>query len=741
MSLSKDYSQKEREELKYNRPNPKETETLQGLVDLLFDLETANQDKTDFAGATSSQTEFQPQKENTFQESEQLGLNSRFDLDATILSLISSNNTLQRSPKQSLQIDLSNETKIVKEKTDVLALQQTINNLKDKIEKLENQIYHPTDIINPLIPLITELLNLKSFESRESLLQTLVPIIDDIIQQRSQQDKQKLGAALGEILPTAITHEIQTSPAEIAKAIAPEMAIAIQEQMRLDPDSMGKTLGPEMGEAIKTQIRVEQDAMVDALYPVIGNTISKYMAEVVKTINEKVESTLSVEGIKRKIRAKLKGTSEAVLILQEAIHYEIQAVFLIHKSSGLVIRELHSSPESKLDADMLAGLLTAIRSFVNECVAQPGKQSELHQIEYDSAKIILEVAGYCYIAAVIKGEPSKRYIHKLRNTLSKIVLKYGKLIAAYDGDPATIPNAIDPLLEKLTQTEKQEKSSKPPYAILAIVGIIVLVWGFILYRAHVARQVETRTSAALDAAPALSVYQILPDFHWGKLTLTGRVPNSYLKKQAGEIASKTSSNLQIDNQIIAVEIPPDPVQTAGEVERVTWIFNQKSGTSINASHDYGTKAVTIAGIVPNLNETEQITQAFKQIPGVETVTNTVQIRPILESRIYFESGSTRYSSPDISTEVKAIRQFLEQNPQVHLKIIGHTDRQGTKTQNQELGINRARIVQQALLAEQINPARLHVVANTELPPGITKEQSDRLSRCVRFEVFIPSVSK
>jgi outer membrane protein OmpA-like peptidoglycan-associated protein len=620
-------------------------------------------------------------------------------------------------------------------------LRQTIDALKEKLEKLEKQVYQPTDLIDPILPLITELLNHKNIESQESLLKTIVPILDKAIQERSQQDTEKMGNAIATILPTAISCEIKKSPTEIAKAIAPEMAIAIQEQIRLDPDSIATTLGPEMGEAIKNQIMVEKDAMVDALYPVIGSTISKYMVELVKTINDKVESAFSLEGIKRKIRAKIQGVSEAELILQEAVNYEVQAVFLIHKASGLVIREVHPALELRLEADMLAGLLTAIRSFVNEGIVQPGEFSELHQIEYDASQIILEVAGYCYLAAVVKGAPSQKFTQRLKKTLSRIVLKYGKLIAAYDGNPATIPNAVESLLEKLTKTEAQKKSSKPPYAVLFIVACLLAIWGFVIYRSYRAYNIESQTANALDAAPELSIYRIVPEVRSGKLTLTGRVPDRYLKDKAGKIAAIAAPNLNLNNQIIAVNVPADPVQTAGEIQRVTWIFNQKDGIAITSKHDYGTKTVTLEGIVPDFNDAEQITQAFKQIPGVEAVTNIVQIRPILETRIYFESGLTQYSSPDIASQLRAIRQFLDRNPKVYLRIIGHTDYRGPETKNKMLGMQRARRIEQALIAEQINPARLQVIGSTELPPGVTPDQPLWLSRCVRFEVFVPPTNQ
>jgi hypothetical protein len=94
---------------------------------------------------------------------------------------------------------------------------------------------------------------------------------------------------------------------------------------------------------------------------------------------------------------------------------------------------------------MVAGMLTAIRSFVNDCIVQSGEVSELNQIEYGDSKIMLEVAGYCYMAVVIKGEPPHSFINKMRRNVSNLILNYGKLIQEFNGDPGTIPDALHPL--------------------------------------------------------------------------------------------------------------------------------------------------------------------------------------------------------------------------------------------------------------------------------------------------------
>jgi outer membrane protein OmpA-like peptidoglycan-associated protein len=623
------------------------------------------------------------------------------------------------------------------DKAELSNLHQLVVELEDKLTNLEQQVYQPTELVNPLLPLIVELLKHQNEVSRDSLLSAIVPIIDRAIRQRSQQDVAAMSEALADVLPGAISQEIQKSPEQIAKAIAPEIALAIEEQIKLDRDAITNTLGPQMGEAIKTQIKVEQNAMVDALYPVIGNTISKYMVEMVKAIDDKVQTALSLKGIKRKIQAKIEGISEAELIFQESIEFQVKAIFLIHKNSGLVMKEFQLSSESKLETEMLGGMLTAIRSFVNDCVTKPGEFSELHTIECDAFRIILEVAGYCYLAAIVKGEPSKQFVERLRKTLSKIVLNGDKEIAVFNGDPTTIPDSIQPLLEKLATTSQKQTKSKLPIGIILLILFPLLGWGFFQYRSQIARTIEEKTATALDSNPELSVYRIVPKVERGKLNLTGKVPSEYLRSQAGKIASTLAPNWQINNQILAVKVPPDPVLTAGEVERLTWLFNQTKGVAITTQSEYGKNRVNVTGIVPDMAVADRITQAFQQIPGIDAVSNTVQIRPILETRLYFESNSTRFSSSDVGSKIKAIQEFLDRNPRVHLRIIGHTDDRGREPQNQELGTKRALVVKQALMASEINPARLHIFSSPKLPPEMSAEQPLWLSRCVRFEVFIP----
>jgi outer membrane protein OmpA-like peptidoglycan-associated protein len=602
---------------------------------------------------------------------------------------------------------------------EVMDSRKALAEFKQKLESLEHQIYEPTELINLLLPLIAELLARKVANSREEIVQAIAPVVDEMIQRRAKQDIVAISTALAPVIPEAVAKQVLNSPGALAKA-----------------------LGPEMGKAIKEQITLERDAMVDALYPVIGSTISKYMAEAIKAINEKVENTFSVEGLSRKARAKVQGISEAELIFKESMPFTIQAMFLIHKSSGLVIAEVQPSDSQRLESEMVAGMLTAIRSFVNDVIAQTGSVSEIDQIDYGDSRIILEVAGYCYLAAVTKGEPPRSFMQKMRSTLSTLVQKQGKPIELFDGDPDNVPEEVHQLLENLTKlpdTASATEKSKAPVGLL-LIGLTVLIaislpMGIYQHLSSTDRRREKEISLALASDPELAVYRVGVDANLGTIKLSGKLPNQYLRSRAEKIAKEVEPKLSIQNTIIPVEVPPDPVLAAAEVKRLANILNQIQGAVIAA--DYSEGSVTVKGAVLQQEDAKKITQAFLQIPGVKSVSNTVQLQPLaIASRIYFDQGSSEIKSEERS-KIAQIRAVLDQHPNKHLKLLGHNDPKGSATENQPLALERATKVKNVLVAQGINAKRLQAEGTIDSPLGVSAEQLPLLSRCVEFEIISP----
>jgi flagellar motor protein MotB len=642
------------------------------------------------------------------------------------------------------QISDMEEVKNLLAENDLPAVRRLMTTIDDKLGKLEHQIYDPQELIALMLPWIAEILSRKITDSKEEVVKAIVPIIDEVIRAKTQENKHAMSSAIAELLPDALAQQIQNSPADIAHAIAPEIGLAIKEQIRLDKEAIAQALAPEMGRAITAQIQLERDSMVDALYPVIGSTISKYLAEAIQTINEKVANTLSVEGVQRKIRSKLQGVSEAELILRESMPFTVQGVFLIHKASGLVISEAQSSGEYQLESEMVAGMLTAISSFVNDCIVRPGQISELNQIEYGASKIMLEVAGYCYIAAVIKGEPTPQFIEKMRETVSKIIINYGKSINQFDGNPRTISDDLHPLLISLLEkfTIEKQTASKPPIALaglsLVLLSLIFVPWGIYQYRSNIDRRLEANAALALGSTPDLAVYRLNVDVDGKTLKLTGKLPNPELRAKAAKIAASIAPKLKLDNQIVAVDVPPDPVLTKAEVKRITSVLNRLWGVAISSR--YGDRRVTVEGSVMEDGDAQKITQSLKQIPGVESVISTVEFNPLkITTRIYFEAGITKLDNTYQETIVNIIN-FLKQHPQKRIKIIGHSDRTGEVATNQQLSLRRAVAVQDALVLQGADPKRLQVVGSDSPPADVEPNQPLLLSRCVRFEPITKSIN-
>jgi outer membrane protein OmpA-like peptidoglycan-associated protein len=619
---------------------------------------------------------------------------------------------------------------------DLPGVRHLLATIDEKLGRLEHQIYDPQELMHLMLPWIAQILSMKITESKEEVVNAIVPIIDDVIRAKTHENKHSMSSAIAALLPDAISQQIQNSPADIAKAIGPEIAMAIQEQIRLDQEAIAQALAPEMGNAIKAQIELERDAMVDALYPVIGNTIAKYMAEAIKNINEKVSNALSVEGVQRKIRSKVQGVSEAELILKESIPFTIQAIFLIHKASGLVISEIQQEGDFSLESEMVAGMLTAIRSFVNDCIVQPGEVSELNQIEYGDSKIILEVAGYCYMAVISKGESPEKFLKKMRETVSNLIIKHGKAIHQFDGDPDTISEEVHQLIAALFNAQfTKEKSNKPPFLIaglsLVALSLIVVPWGIQQHRSGIERRLEASTAAALGSAPELAVYRLNADVKDNTLTLTGQLPNQRLRTQAEKIATSTVPKLKLNNRIVAVDVPPDPVLVAAEVQRITAILNQIEGVAI--SSQYRDRKVTVEGTVIVPADAQKIAPAFQKIPGVQSVISTVKLNPLrIANRIYFLQGSATVNPSDRDTLAK-IQKFLQQHPRKRIKIIGHSDRIGEAAFNQQLALRRAEAVRDALVLAGIAPQRLLTAGSKNPPPGVELDQPLLLSRCVLFE--------
>lgn len=235
--------------------------------------------------------------------------------------------------------------------------------------------------------------------------------------------------------------------------LRPEISALLRQAIRASRDDMAEALGPVMGEAIRVQIRDSRQEMVAALYPIIGETvqraITEFGRELQRNIDAQLRTTFGPEGALRALNARLRGVSPAQLALRNALPFQVQELFLIQRESGLLLAHLaRPGAEGGADSDLVSGMLTAIRDFVNDAFQRQGEAEviELEEIQYGDERIMVESGSTAYVAAVITGVEPQGFRATLRQFITDLHVREARALRAYTGDPATLP----PLAPRLT---------------------------------------------------------------------------------------------------------------------------------------------------------------------------------------------------------------------------------------------------------------------------------------------------
>ena len=161
--------------------------------------------------------------------------------------------------------------------------------------------------------------------------------------------------------------------------------------------------GQSITDSIRFQIKNSQNEVVEALYPVIGKLIRRYISREIEVLSEKIDNQVNAafswESWVRRIKAWFGIAKQGELILQTAMEAEIKQIFVIEQGSGVLVGNF--SKEQNVDEEMVAGMLTAIKAFVNDAISE--NTEDLESIEYDAHKILIRDFHNFYIAVVAHG--------------------------------------------------------------------------------------------------------------------------------------------------------------------------------------------------------------------------------------------------------------------------------------------------------------------------------------------------
>ncbi len=267
---------------------------------------------------------------------------------------------------------------------------------------------------------------------------------------------------------------------------------------------MAQVLARPVTQALGTAVRENRQIIIDVLFPVIGPAIRKAIAEALRNlvtdVNGAIESSFTPRGIRWRIEAWRSGVPYAQIVLKHTLAYGIDHVFLIERDSGLVLDRESAPHLAELDADAIAGMLTAIGEFVRDSVGRGGGGT------LDSARVgehlLWVIPGpRANLACFVHGVPPAHLHALLEQRLEKIHAR----LAEGEGGPAEDDwrrsLRPDELMREARAHERAPAKAPARWPMLALLLIaLALLGGFFVGRERQNAAIET-LRARLSAHP------------------------------------------------------------------------------------------------------------------------------------------------------------------------------------------------------------------------------------------------
>ena len=146
--------------------------------------------------------------------------------------------------------------------------------------------------------------------------------------------------------------------------------------------------------------------------------------------------------------------SKLVNVLQEKLIHpgkigRIHNLFLLSKS-GIVIANLSAKNVEQTDVDILGGMFTAVKDFMEDAVSA-STTSSLNDIQFGNFHVKFASGAYSELAVVYTGIINQASEEAIADTLIAFELENMQTLENWDGDMSRLPTAID-YLETVSYT-------------------------------------------------------------------------------------------------------------------------------------------------------------------------------------------------------------------------------------------------------------------------------------------------
>lgn len=519
-------------------------------------------------------------------------------------------------------------------------------------------------------------------------------------------------------------------------------------------ESLTDALMPTVEKALLHSVRRDPTHLVDALFPVMGPAIRKAIANtlegMLQALNETLVNSFSVQGLKWRLEAWRTGRPLSEVVLLRTLVYRVEQVFLIHRRTGLLLQHVSASSGAVQDADMVSGMLTAIRDFVHDSFG--GKETEgLDAFQVGELTVWVEQGPRAILAGVIRGNPPQDLRALFAEVIEKIHRDQARDLEAFEGDALPFERSR-PLLEVCLKTRRQEAAGKGPRpstraaSMLLRIALAVVLAGIGLLALFSARRNRRWDDylAKLAAMPGIVVTG--SGRHGGKLHVTGlRDP------LAGDPAAMLGPARLRPEDVVATWRPYqglDPELVAARARHVL----EPPATAALAVRD-GVLVATGAAPRRWIADAKRQWRAISGVARFEDrglldadLRDLEAVRASIEGRLFlFSPGSAELSLsetaklPDAAADLVRLPALsAAAGKTTRVEVVGRGDSEGTENINRPLSRQRAERVVAALRARGIGTASIAVVGVGSAQPLREErtEEDKQYNRSVSFRVVL-----
>ncbi|MFV0269339.1 MAG: OmpA family protein [Draconibacterium sp.] len=458
--------------------------------------------------------------------------------------------------------------------------------------------------------------------------------------------------------------------------------------------------------------------ITDVLAPVLGKTIRRSinieLGKLLQSINNIIDQTLTVKGIKWHYLSWVTGKPYSEIAMLKTLGYQIKHVLLIHNETGLLLNEAHQTKLLK-DPNMVSSMLSAIKSFVQESISGAGDKN-LNSIEVGENQIWVETQPEISLAVVIEGFPPHNLRKFILETAESLQLKFNVRLKHFNGDTSVYGPSLPDLMQCLhykdeRHVEKPKHRFRLATVVLAAAAVflvfLIVRWGIVQYRYN---------HFLKDLHQSEGIFVTHSKTSRGTLYIKGlRKLNSKLPITIASGRNINSTKLYMEWELIRA------VDNSDLSEILLSGIEIPSTFSVN----FNRQTIELLGSIGQETYDKIIRQAGNAFPSYEIVNNGINvvskqelgqhISAIEHTVLYFKPSSDSLTAESHKSSLQLIAKLEQLNSlckillvDYQLELIGHSDIKGTNRSNLYIAEKRAKKVQEQLEKNGIDKIKIQI---------------------------------